>query len=126
VPLAPVVAHERIAQDPEQPRLEVGAGRELRGGLDSAAVRLLDQILGIVVVLRAAPVLGLALEDLRHVLVGHPCGVHTLDPCHVDDLLIAPRRRASHLDGPAALLDGDGVERCRRVEPWRWRVGTLA
>src|SRR5262249_37670437 len=47
VTLAPVVAHERVAQDPEEPGLEIGPRRELRGRVERTCVCLLDEILGI-------------------------------------------------------------------------------
>src|SRR5207253_3351919 len=47
VALAAVLADERVAEDPEEPRFEVGARRELACGREGAHVGLLDEVLGV-------------------------------------------------------------------------------
>ena len=48
VAAAPILADERVPEDPEQPRLEVRAGSELARALERAGVGLLDEVLGVV------------------------------------------------------------------------------
>src|SRR5262244_2017345 len=51
-PLSPVLADERVAEDPEEPGFEIRAGSELRGAAQGAAVRLLHQVFRVGVVAR--------------------------------------------------------------------------
>src|SRR5262249_8151523 len=51
-PPAPVLADEGVAENAQEPRLEVGARRELRSGPEGPRVGFLDEILGIGVVSR--------------------------------------------------------------------------
>src|SRR5262249_44221406 len=65
VPPAPVLADEGVTEDAQEPRLEVRARRELRGGPEGPRVGFLDEILGIGVVSRE-----IAREVVQRVGVG--------------------------------------------------------
>src|SRR5437660_3309473 len=84
VALAAVLADERVAEDPEEPRFEVGARRELACRGEGAHIGLLDEVLGVRLASGEIPgevVQGVGVRQglppehrlrVRHLLVPHP------------------------------------------------------